>query len=237
MGVLLAVSNGTAEEGTLSALETALGRAFPDRRLVRAFTSAFFRQRRQERGCPVDSVPEALERLLAQGYGDVAVQPLLVAEGRAYGQLLEMVRPYRGRFRRLAVGAPLLAGDCRDAAQALPLPPLAAGRVTVFVGHGGTGSGSFARLEGALAAIGRRDVKIVPMEDLEDLGRRLEGEALCLRPLLLTAGRHASRDIFPWKERLEALGWSVTWTAEGLGMCPAVQAVFVRRLRAALESG
>lgn len=227
MRALLAVSNGTAARETLSGMEAALSAAFPDRMLARAFTSAFFRGRCREDGEMIDSVPEALDALLAAGCTDVAVQPLLVTEGTAYSRLQEAVSRYTGRFDRLTVGRPFLTGDCRDAARTLP-----ADGPTVYVGHGGPGAAAYDRLEEASGA----NIYIAALDGFDGLVRRLRGPSFVLRPLLLTAGRHASRDISPWAARLAALGYRVQYVPEGLGEVPAVRALFVRRLREAEEA-
>ena len=74
---ILAVSFGTTYHDTLekniAAIEADLAAAFPDRTLRRAFTSGMIIRRLKERdGLAIDNVTEALERLEAEGFEDVA---------------------------------------------------------------------------------------------------------------------------------------------------------------------
>ena len=110
---ILAVSFGTTHRDTLdktiAAIERDLAAAFPDRDLFRAFTSGMVIRRLWERdGLEVESVPQALERLLASGYEDVVLQSAHVMNGDERDKMVEQAGLYADRFRRLAIGAPLL---------------------------------------------------------------------------------------------------------------------------------
>ena len=82
---LLAVSFGTIHEDTLekniAAIERDLAAAFPERTLRRAFTSGMILKKLQGEGTHIDDVPAALERLAAEGYTDVLVQPTHIMNG------------------------------------------------------------------------------------------------------------------------------------------------------------
>ena len=84
--VILAVSFGTSYEDTRSitigAIESALAERNPGYEVRRAFTSNIIRKKLLERdGIKTDSVPEALEKLAAEGVRKVVVMPTHMMEG------------------------------------------------------------------------------------------------------------------------------------------------------------
>lgn len=109
---VLAVSFGTSHRDTLekniAAIEAELAAAFPERAVRRAFTSGMILRKLAGEGTHIDNVPQALERLLAEGCTDVVVQPTHVMNGEEYHKLLAQAEPYRARFARMSFGRPLL---------------------------------------------------------------------------------------------------------------------------------
>ena len=109
---VLAVSFGTSHRDTLekniAAIEAELAAAFPERTVRRAFTSGMILRKLAGEGTHIDNVPQALERLLAEGCTDVVVQPTHVMNGEEYHKLLAQAEPYRARFARMSFGRPLL---------------------------------------------------------------------------------------------------------------------------------
>ena len=89
---LLVVSFGTSYpetcERTIAAIEADLAAAFPDRRLYRAWTSRVIRRKVKEKtGVSIDSVAEAMERMVRDGVQDVLVQPTHLLIGEEYATL------------------------------------------------------------------------------------------------------------------------------------------------------
>ena len=247
---ILAVSFGTSHfdtlEKTIAAIEAELAAAFPERALRRAFTSGMILRKLEKEGAHIDDVPQALERLLAGGFTDVAVQPTHILNGDEYDKLLAQAAPFAGRFARLAFGKPLLTGlaDYRALAEALlaESPAPSEDAAVLWMGHG-TGhyaNAAYAQLEYLLHDLGRRDMAIGTVEGYpgfdEALRRLKERPAVRrveLRPLMVVAGDHAKNDLAvaepdSWKSRLAAEGYAVTCALRGLGEYPAVRAIFVR---------
>lgn len=254
---ILAVSFGTTHhdtlERTIAAIEADLAAAFPDRDLFRAFTSGMVIRRLRERdGLEVDSVPEALERLLSLGYEDVVLQSTHVINGEERDKMAAQAQPYAARFRRLTIGAPLLTeiGDYFATARALlaRLPEQREDTALVFMGHGTEhhANAVYALLEYVFHDLGRRDVVIGTVEGypgLEEVFRRLEEmpnlHRVVLYPLMVVAGDHAKNDLAgpeedSWRSRLEARGLHVDCVLEGLGEHPGIRAIFSAHARAAL---
>ncbi len=251
---LLAVSFGTSYADTLekniAAIEADLAAAFPRHTLRRAFTSGMILRRWKERGVDMDNVPAALERLAAEGYTHVLVQPTHIMNGEEYHKLARQAEEYRDRFAELMVGVPLLtaAEDYLELGRALleVLPPRREDRAVVYMGHGSEhqANSAYALMEYAFRDLGRPDVLIGTVEGYPDfaavlrrLAERPQVKRVELRPLMTVAGDHAKNDLAgeedSWKRILEGQGYEVACVLTGLGEYPQVRALFVAHARQA----
>lgn len=248
---ILAVSFGTAYpdalELAISPTEQALAAACPGWTLRRAFTSDTIRQRLMRSGLAVDSVPQAMEHLAAEGVTYVAVQPLYVTQGAEYQRLFDQLEPFRQRMR-IAVGTPLLyaEADFKTAADALIewLPPLEDREALVLMGHGGEGSGNAAYVRMEQVLQNRCDrlyvaaMKGAPTleEKKQMLSTRPEIRKLMLAPFLITSGGHARKDLVIWEGSLRNDGYSVRCVNRGLGECPRIRELFAAHCLAAVNT-
>jgi sirohydrochlorin cobaltochelatase len=251
---VLVVSFGTTYRETLekniAAIEQAVAAALPDRELRRAFTSGMVMARLKKRdGLVIHNVAEALDALAQEGFTDVVIQPTHIMNGDEYDKLCALAAPFAGRLR-LRFGTPLLTELedyrqlCRVLMEELPAPE--DGEALVFMGHG-TGhyaNGAYAQLDYMLRDLGLRafvgTVEGYPM--LEEVLRRLEERPeirrVCLCPLMIVAGDHATNDMAgdeedSWKSCLERAGYGVRCHVAGLGELPGVRALFAAHAVAA----
>ncbi len=251
---ILVVSFGTSYldtlERTIAATEAAIAAAFPTWTVRRAFTSGMImRKLRTRDGIEIDSVPQALERLLAEGFTRVVVQPTHMMHGEEYEKLCAQVAPYRNRLC-LSVGMPLLHSleDYRQLTQALLdwLPTPEPQQALVLMGHGTEhfANSAYAQLDYMLSE-GGRAVYVATVEGyptLEQVLGRLQEQIthVTLAPLMLVAGDHARNDMAgdedSWKAELEAEGYQVTCLLQGLGECAAVREIFVAHCQVAMEA-
>lgn len=245
---LLVVHYGTtlpAAREDLAALESALAGAVPGLKIRRAVSSPAVRHAIAERGGKVLAPAQALELLLAEGVTDLAVLPTHLVPGSDFAALRAAVRAFRDGFARLRLGTPLLAEA--EAVQALArhiaarwLPEQGA---LLLAGHGADGpagacytalahalreAGAARALVGTLA--GRPDFDAV-LSALESGG----WTRMTLRPLLLTAGVHACRELAgpgpdSWQNRLLARGIAAESCLTGMARDPGVQALYLRQL-------
>ena len=245
---LLAVSYGTAvpqaREGILR-VEQALADQYPAGDFFRAFTSPAVRVRCADQGEVIRSLPEALAHLEALEYERVLLQPTHLIYSEDYDRVREDAAPFQSRFRSLAVGRPLIA-DTGDLLALARETALLSDReeALVLLGHGTAHYGSMAypalqaalRLTGSSALVGTLQGWPGFPEVLAQL--KADGrEQVLLAPLMLTAGRHALRDMSgSWKERLETEGFSVRCRMEGLGRLPGVCRLYQNHLKALEES-
>lgn len=249
---VLVVSFGTSYHETIekniAAAERAIAAALPDRTLFRAFTSGMILRKLARRdGLLIDDVPQALERIAAEGYTDVVVQPTHILPGEEYAKLLALAAPYAPRFAALRYGKPLLTGwrDYLEVARVLmeELPAPAEGEAVLLMGHGTEHpvNAAYAQLEYVLHDAGWDRAFVGTVEGypaLDQVLRRLAEYPSVTRvrlyPLMLVAGDHATNDMAgpdpdSWRSRLEAAGYAVSCHLQGLGESPGIRALLARR--------
>ncbi|EAR9556286.1 precorrin-6A/cobalt-precorrin-6A reductase [Salmonella enterica subsp. enterica serovar Cerro] len=232
--------------------KTLLAASCPDRDLFRAFTSGMIiRKLRQRDGIDIDTPLQALQKLAAQGYQDVAIQSLHIINGDEYEKIVREVQLLRPLFTRLTLGVPLLSShnDYVQLMQALrqQMPSLRQTEKVVFMGHGAShhAFAAYACLDHMMTAqrfparVGA--VESYPEVDILIDSLRDEGvTGVHLMPLMLVAGDHAINDMASddgdsWKMRFNAAGIPATPWLSGLGENPAIRAMFVAHLHQALN--
>lgn len=211
------------------------------------------------RGEDAPELERVLEQVADAGARRVAVVSGMVVDGWAQASLRERVGVVAERLGLEAVvGVPLLSDaadvDCLAAALMGTLPPKP-GTVTLFAGHGiggPAGSGytqprdafdAYVALGAAFARTGRDDLAVACLSD--GAGAALQvvrglaepGATVRLVPLMLSAGRHALKNIGgaddrSWSSALAAAGYVPQLCDCGLGEVAAVRELFARHARA-----
>ncbi len=254
---ILAVSFGTSYPYSLKTaiggVEDAFRRAFPGYKVYRAFTSQMILKKLKERdGWSIDNVPQALERLLQEGFTQVVVQPTHFMHGVEYDRMMAQIAPYRQQFRRLSVGEPLLS--CTKDYQAVAQRVASIFRpdedtALILMGHGTShfADCAYAALGYHFLENGWRNILVGTVEGyptLEELVRNLRRIAVrrvVLTPLMVVSGDHAANDMAgkdpdSWESRLRAEGYQVECVLRGMGEYPQIQQLYVEHLREAMSS-
>lgn len=249
--VLLVVSFGTSHvencELTIGAIENAIAAANPEYEVRRAFTSRMILKALESRyGLHVDSVKQAMERLMADGVSEVIVQPTQVMPGIEYDEMCKTLESYRDRFRKLVVGQPLLVHDRDyDALIHVLVQELVAvdtpDTAIVFMGHGSPHRANviYTQLQERMHAAGHDNYFVGTVEarpDVEDVLEMVKaGElrSVVMLPLMIVAGDHANNDMAgdeedSWKSVFERAGFRVRCILKGMGQYPGVQQIFVK---------
>ncbi len=257
--VLLVVSFGTsfadAREKNITAIEDALAVSFPEYEVRRAFTSGMIRRKLRERdGIAIDSVSEAMERLVRDGVQQVVVQPTHVMGGKEYDEMAQDVRAYEGRFASLKIGRALLSDDQDlDALIAVMFSADAAmvpsDTALVYMGHGTDHEANrvYARLQEKLLSAGRQNIFIGTVEaaptvaDVLSRMRRGAFRRAVLLPLMIVAGDHATNDMAgdeegSWKRIFQRAGYETECVLRGLGECPAIWQMIVAHCAATMKT-
>lgn len=259
---ILVVSFGTTYADTrkacIDSVEDKMRAAFPGYEVRRAFTSRMVIRRLAERdGIIVDNERQALDRLQADGFSEVYIQPLHVVAGAEYEKIRRIVNEYAHakKFRRLTLGRPLLyylgqEEQPDDYLTAIDALDLAAGaeEALVLMGHGGVhpANAAYAALQLKLQDAGKQNVFVYTVEDFPSLRRVAEQlgasgvKKVRLQPFMLVAGDHARNDMAgdqddSAKSVLTAAGFDVAVKLNGLGENPAIQDIYVRHIQDAMD--
>lgn len=251
---VLAVSFGTSfhetRKKTIDQIEAALSEAFPEAQLYRAWTSKMILKKLEKRdGIPIDNVPQAMERMIADGVTDVIVQPTHVINGIENDRMKEDVLAYAGQLNTVSFGAPLLtsAEDHKAAIEAVMKEwQLAADEVLVFMGHGTThyANSVYAALDYTFKDMGYANVFLGTVEaypSMQSLLRQVGSyrpRKVHLAPFMIVAGDHAGNDMSgddpdSWKCQFEAEGFDVECHMKGLGEYPGIRSLFVQHAKEA----
>ena len=104
---ILSVSYGSSDESqienTIDRVENEYRRAFPETEIRRAFTSRRVIEALRSAGTPVDTVPEALDRLCRDGFDHVYIQPTHIISGGEYDSIRDCAAAREDRFRVIRV--------------------------------------------------------------------------------------------------------------------------------------
>ena len=252
---ILAVSFGTSYRDALAknieAIEKALAAAFPEAEVRRAFTSGMIIRKLEKRdGFHVDTVEEALEGFLRDGFTDLIVQPTHVINGHENDGMLEVLRAYRGRFHSIRTGAPLLTAmeDYHALSEGIlaEFHELSDRDALVFMGHGTEhhANAVYPALDYLFKAEGHSNIHIGTvegypgLEQVKEQVRRQRPERVVLAPLMVVAGDHACNDMAgdeedSWKSQFLQEGLKVSCILKGLGEYPSVRELFVSHAREA----
>ena len=263
---ILVVSFGTTYPETLKAsiesVENTIKAAFPDYEVRRAFTSRIVMKKLAVRdGILIDNERQALDRLQAEGYKEVYVQPLHVVAGEEFDKVKSIVvhYAYLKKFEHIAIGRPLLyymgqegkPDDYLAAIDAIEsqLVKVDTDEALVFMGHGGVhpANAAYAALQLKLEEAGKKNIFVYTVEGfpaLESVVERLKAskvKKVHLVPFMLVAGDHANNDMAGDEEDsakmiLTAVGFAVETYLRGLGEHPAIQKIYVQHLKDAMET-
>lgn len=258
--VILVVSFGTSyndsRDITIGAVEEAIGSAFPEYEIRRAFTSQTIIDILAEReGLEIDNVQQALDRAVSDGVENLVVQPTHLMDGFEYMDLIDELDHYKDQFKQVAVAEPLLMDDADFDAVIKAITEKTAsyddGETAVcFMGHGTEADSNavYAKLQEKLREAGYENYYIGTVEahpSLEDVMAALEEKGsyqkVVLEPLMVVAGDHANNDMAgeeedSWKMALTDAGYEVNCIVEGLGQIPAIQDIYVAHTQAAVDS-
>lgn len=263
---ILVVSFGTTfadtRKVTTDAVESKIRAAFPEYEVRQAFTSRIIIKRLAERdGIKIDTEKQALDKLKAEGYTEVIVQPLHMEAGDEYAKLTHVVEKYEESkaFNKISIGHPVLyytgqegekPDDYAIAIKALEnqLPKLGKQEAVAMMGHGGVNpsNAAYAALQMKINDAGLKNVFIFTVEGyptVENLITELRANKIkkvTLMPFMLVAGDHANNDMAgddkeSFKSQLIAAGFKVDTYLHGLGENVGIQDIYVQHVKDAIE--
>ena len=255
--LILVVSFGSSNHRTrdraIGGIERAIGQAFPEVLVRRAFTSGFIiRKLAKQDGIEIDDVAGALKKAAADGVTDLIIQPPHLMKGNEYQKLVGEAEAARELFSNIGIGDPLLSdeSDIEDVITAITehTKSYDDGKTAVlFMGHGSDADANtvYARMQERLVQRGFMHTYIATVEaepTFEDVLAVIKehGESrVVLQPLMVVAGDHALNDMAgddesSWLSILKAEGYEVCPVLEGLGEMESIQEIYVEHVRECL---
>ena len=257
---ILVVSFGTSynnsRELTIGGIEGAIAKAFPDYKVVRAFTADTIIKILKERdNIVIDNVDEALTRAANEGIKTLVVQPTHLMNGFEYTDLQKTLKKYEGKFAKVVLSAPLLSSDEDFSRVANAITAKTKkfddGKTAIcFMGHGteAASNGVYAKMQEVLASKGFANYYVGTVEakpSVEDLLASIQAKGtykkVVLNPLMVVAGDHANNDMAgdeddSWKSIFQKAGFEVECVLEGLGQDAAIQQIYVDHAKAAVKA-
>lgn len=242
---LLMVHFGTTHDDTreltINAINQKAQAMFPNLDMREAYTSRIIIHRLKQRGMEKLTPLEMLKQLYKNGYTHVIIQSSNIIDGIEMESLRQDVHEVEKDFKEIRIGKPLLYGkeDYEQVIDAL-MPSLPAQGAIVLVGHGTYTpiTAAYTMVDYMLKAKGYTHAHVGTIEGypaFEDALRMLKAgqeKTVTLVPFMFVAGEHAKNDIaVDWKNDLEAEGYTVNVYAKGLGENPAIQDLFIERIK------
>ena len=247
---ILVVSFGTSYldtlDKTIGAIERKIAAAYPDYRVYRAFTSQMIiKKLKRTRQIEVDTVKEALNRMIADGIEQVIVQPTHVINGIENDRMMDDLMEQMDAFQKIRVGKPLLnsVDDYKKAIHAVMSEvELQEEEMLVLMGHGTEhhANAAYPTLEYTFHALGYQQVLVGTVESFPELKNvlaklQISGKKkVLLMPFMIVAGDHARNDMAgeedSWMSELTEEGYEVRAQIRGLGEMEGIQNLFLEHI-------
>lgn len=234
---------------TIDAINQKVANEFPDMKLAEAYTSRIVIKRLKARGIDKPTPQEALLKLAAEGYTRVFVQSTHVIDGIEADALRDEVEQMVLFFQDIRVGRPLLYSveDCEQAANVLTARhagSIGKNRSVVMVGHGTQtpANAIYSQMDYIFTVQGYPQIHVATVEGFPSFDHVLhklkaeKAKQVTLVPFMFVAGDHARNDMDgEWREKLEAEGFQVFTTLEGMGEIPGIQDLYVKHIRQGMK--
>ena len=263
---ILVVSFGTTyadtRKVTIEAVEEKIRAAFPEYAVRSAFTSRIIIKKVADRdGIKFDTEKQALDKLKADGFTEVIIQPLHIEAGDEYEKVRRAAEPYiqSNAFAKLKIGRPILyymgqeekPDDYLTAIQAVQtqLPKPKSDEAVVWMGHGGVNpsNAAYALLQMKMEDAGLKNNFIFTVEGYPTLKNVVEKlkqnnvKKVTLMPFMVVAGDHANNDMAgdekdSAKSILLQAGIKADAYLHGLGENAGIQNIYVQHVKDAIEN-
>lgn len=235
-------------KNTIDAVNSEAEKEFPKMEVREAYTSRIIMRRLKDRGIVKDNPAEALDRLAAEGYTHIIVQPTNIINGVEAKTLEQQLDMYKDKFKEVRIGSALLTTheDYKSVAEIInkETGKLADDEAVVLVGHGthDSGNAAYPAMDYTAKSMGYKfyvgTVEGFPEFDDVVKGLKKDGiKKVVLMPFMFVAGDHANNDIaVDWKEALEKEGFTVKVKLTSLGMMEDIRKMFIDHAKFMLEN-
>lgn len=216
------------------------------------FTSSFVIRKLRDQNIYIERLDEVLEKLRAQAYKEVVIQPTHLSSGEEYEKkIVEAALACQGDFSKITIGNPLLSSGKESdldeviGCMAAMYADVGTNEEIVFVGHGSLRRENyiFKRLQEkidqtcahiTIALLESSDC--LRFDDVLSRLRKKNAGRVRLIPLLFVAGMHARIDLagphdLSWKSRLLSAGFQVQLSLNGIGEHKPFRDIYIRRIK------
>lgn len=238
---ILVVSFGTSYrdtlEKTIGSVERDLKKAF-GYEVRRAFTSGMIINKLLSRdGIKTDTVEEALQRLINEGFDEAVCVVTHIINGFEYDKVTKITDSFKDKIK-ISVTRPLvsLTEDYGDIIDALG-SEFSKDKLYILMGHGTEhfSNAVYPALRYHLGIRGLDNVYVGTVEgfptldDIMDEMKETDKKQVVLMPFMLVAGDHANNDMVEWKEKLSDAGFEAECVMKGLGEYKNIRDIYIKR--------
>lgn len=250
---ILVVSFGTSYidtlEKTITAIEREIQCQYKDYTVFRAFTSQTIINKLQKRdNIKIDTINEAMEKIVTQCYTTVICQPTHIMHGLEYEKMIRTIAPYQKMIKDIRYGVPLLSSS-EDYDKVVKVimqqnKDLTEKDTLILIGHGTEhfADASYAALNYRFCAHGYDNVLVGTVEgypDMETVLKKLQKRntnTVYITPFMIVAGDHANNDIcgdeeYTWKTKIAKQGYTVQTILKGLGEYKGIRNIFIEHIQ------
>lgn len=249
---ILVVSFGTSDKDnlkkTIEQIENEIQAVYQNSVVYRAFTSQIIIDKLKKKGISIDTIKEAMDKIVEEGYDTVVCQPTYIMHGMEYQKMLTMIEPYKNVID-IRCGVPLLSSvkDYEKVTEAI-LTEIKFNKKDAFVliGHGAKQfkDTSYSILNDCFLEKGYSNILVDTLENSSNtLLERLQiigSNTVYIIPFLIVAGKHTNRDIFgeedSWKTKIMSQGYTVYTIEKALGEYPSIRNIFIAHIQNAIKN-
>ena len=249
---ILMVHFGTSHDDTrtltIDAINAKAKEAFQECDVFEAYTSSVIIKILKKRGIEKSSPREMLEKLIAEGYKNIYIQPTHIIPGKEYKELALEAQRARQLSANIILGEPLLYSieDCQKVTDILGSRHAqdSPSDHVVLVGHGteDPANALYCQADYMFQSGGYENFHVATIEGFPGFDQVLallqksKAGKVTLVPFMFVAGDHALNDISEdWKKQLQGNGFQVDVKLEGLGQIPEIQDLYIRHLKEAID--
>ena len=238
---IILVSFGAADdlirEKIFGRLAAELAEKFSAFEIRQAFTSNFMIKKLAARGILIDTLPQAISKLRAEGFGKIFVLPTHLTAGEEFDNKIKICAA-----EDVEIISPLLSEptDEKIFATILECFKPAADEDLILVGHGSPHRHNpvyekLQRLANENVHIGVIEESDTPnFDDVLERLKNSRAKKILLAPLLFNGGVHVAEDIAgeknSWRTKLISLGFEVRVVRDGLGAFKNFRELYAKKL-------
>ena len=254
---VLVVSFGTSFEEArirnIEKIEEKIRENFPEYAFYRAWTSKMIIRKLAERDdYHVDTVKEAIEKIMSDGITDLIIQPTHIINGIENDAMRLDAHLLKKYFHSVKVGRPLLTTEEDNhaivKAIAEELNPLPGRQALVLMGHGTEHYANtvYAALDYRFKDEGYENIFMGTVEgypSIKQVKKQVKAyspEEVILAPFMLVAGDHAKNDMAgdgpdSWLNEFKREGYKVKTVIRGLGEYRSVQNIYIKHVKDTID--